>query len=360
MPRQLELDQKSRPELVEEARRHGVERPERMTRVELADEILRLTTAPEDQADARGLFGVARSMLASVVESGLNLPDAASVIRGGVTAQIPVRNQTPVATVTLAEIYAAQGHRKRALSMLEEVLAEEPDHEEARRVLNELQGEEPEPSAEEASGFVDTEGEEIRTGKPPGVDELPLVEATEASSRDSGDFASGTAVDELPPNSTPAEEFEEHVPCVAAKTRAEVDEHHSPVATEIESTVLVTRRAGGSLLLYWELSPSSLERCALDLPEGAPSIRIVAITPSGARPTRVETTFALREGEVLSETTGRSSLGGFAENAVIVTALAWSQREGFLPLCVGRQLEELQAGAESPDLCARAAPHLNL
>src|SRR5690606_6261102 len=132
------LDEKSRHELVEEARKLGVERPERMTRVELRDEIVRRSVPEERQAEARGLFGVARSMLASVVDKGLNLPDAAKVIRGGSSFEVPVTSQTPVATVTLAEIYAAQGHKARALRILEDVLAQEPGHEEALRVQREL------------------------------------------------------------------------------------------------------------------------------------------------------------------------------------------------------------------------------
>lgn len=132
------LEHRSRYELVEEARGLGVERPERMTMQELKDEILRLTLSEEEQVGARGLFGVARAMLASVVEAGLKMPDAAKVIRGDVTLDLPVRSRSPVATVTLAEIYAAQGHRARALAVLDEVLAIEPDHEEARRIQREL------------------------------------------------------------------------------------------------------------------------------------------------------------------------------------------------------------------------------
>jgi len=201
MARSLELDQKSRSELVEDARRLGVDRPERMTRVELVDEIVRRTTPLAEQAEARGLFGVARSMLASVIESGLNLPEAASVIRGQVTARVPAGNQAPVATVTLAEIYAAQGHRTRALRMIEEVLSAEPDHQEALRVQRALlagadmtradaaptKGASAPLQAERVTeltrpghetfatsdyipaGFVETIGEEVETGKPPQV-----------------------------------------------------------------------------------------------------------------------------------------------------------------------------------------------
>src|SRR5690606_26473589 len=71
----------TRAQLVEKARELGVERPERMTRLELRDEIQRLGR-PRGGEEPKGLFGTARSMLASMVEAGLNMPEAAAVIRG--------------------------------------------------------------------------------------------------------------------------------------------------------------------------------------------------------------------------------------------------------------------------------------
>ena len=38
----------------------------------------------------------------------------------------------PLPTVTLAEIYAAQGHLERAIGVLDEVLTRQPDHAEAQ------------------------------------------------------------------------------------------------------------------------------------------------------------------------------------------------------------------------------------
>jgi hypothetical protein len=114
-----------------------------MTRVELADELVRrMEPDPLEQKRARGWLGVARDLVASVVESGLNLPDAAALIRGE-RAELDLKSPEPVATVTLAEIYAAQGHVQRALAMLDEVLANEPDHEAAQRLRERLQRERP-------------------------------------------------------------------------------------------------------------------------------------------------------------------------------------------------------------------------
>ncbi len=110
-----------------------------MTRDELIDEILRLSANdPGDIKSVRGWFGVARDLLAGLVEQGLHLPDAAKVIRGEGPGSVP-SHRRPLATVTLAEIYAAQGHLARGVTVLKEVLEKEPEHEVARRLLSDLE-----------------------------------------------------------------------------------------------------------------------------------------------------------------------------------------------------------------------------
>src|SRR5450432_1402089 len=134
-----ELERLSREQLILKARVLGVERAELMTRVELRDEIVRRSEPdPAQQKRARGLLGVARDLVASVVEAGLNLPDAAALIRGEGSREGDWKGPPPVATVTLAEIYAAQGHLERALRMLDEVLAKEPDHDPDRALRDRL------------------------------------------------------------------------------------------------------------------------------------------------------------------------------------------------------------------------------
>jgi hypothetical protein len=133
------LDTLPREELIERARRLGVAKPEVLTRVELRDEIIRLSEPDErERRQLRGWLGIARDLVASVVEQGLHLPDAAALIRGDITVTEPTRAARPVATVTLAEIYSAQGYLDRALTMLDEVLANEPDHDAARSLRERL------------------------------------------------------------------------------------------------------------------------------------------------------------------------------------------------------------------------------
>src|SRR5450631_3344561 len=134
-----DLERLSREQLILKARVLGVERPELMTRVEMRDEIVRRSEPdPVQQKRARGFLGVARDLVASVVEAGLNLPDAAAIIRGEGAREGDWKGPPPVATVTLAEIYAAQGHLDRALRMLDEVLTKEPDHDAARSLRDRL------------------------------------------------------------------------------------------------------------------------------------------------------------------------------------------------------------------------------
>ena len=78
-----DLDQLTREELILRARELGAERPEVMTRVELRDEIVRLSEPdPLLRRRSRGWLGVARDLVASVVDAGLNMPGAAAAIRG--------------------------------------------------------------------------------------------------------------------------------------------------------------------------------------------------------------------------------------------------------------------------------------
>src|SRR5690606_12976133 len=134
------LDELTRAELIQLGQQHGIERPERMTRVELKDELIRVSITDAARRErSRGRLGVARDLVASVVEAGLHRPDAAKVIRGDLQRIDSAPRRPPVATVTLAEIYATQGHTGRALRMLEQVLQKEPDHEVARLLKEQLE-----------------------------------------------------------------------------------------------------------------------------------------------------------------------------------------------------------------------------
>ncbi len=137
-PTRGELESLDRESLIAKAEAAGVVRARVLTRPELVDElIVRQNRDPETTRRMRGLLGVARDLLAKLVERGLNLPDAADRLRS--TPPPPVKRAGPaVPTVTLAEIYATQGHTKKAIETLEQVLAREPDHLAAKGLLTKL------------------------------------------------------------------------------------------------------------------------------------------------------------------------------------------------------------------------------
>ena len=130
----------SRIELLNLAHNLHISDADVMTRAELRAAIDK-ARKPEPKAPEQPVtwVSVARRLLASIVEQGLNLPDAAALIRGDTKLSTPPKAPPPVATVTLARIYAAQGHLERAIRTLEEVLASDPDHHPALQLRAQLQ-----------------------------------------------------------------------------------------------------------------------------------------------------------------------------------------------------------------------------
>ncbi len=77
-----ELETLDREDLIARAEAAGVARARILTRPELVDELLIRSAADHARKQrSRGFFGLARDLLARVVERGLHLPDAADRIR---------------------------------------------------------------------------------------------------------------------------------------------------------------------------------------------------------------------------------------------------------------------------------------
>jgi hypothetical protein len=169
----------SRIDLLRLAQSLGVSDADVMTRAELRTAIdkARLPEPPPIEHPTTWV-SVARRLLASVVERGLNLPDAAALIRGDAKLSTPPKAPPPVATVTLARIYAAQGHVDRAIRTLGEVLESDPDHELARelQIQLELRREELHARGESSEASVDS-GAAASRSEPPSV--LPPVSPRE-------------------------------------------------------------------------------------------------------------------------------------------------------------------------------------
>jgi hypothetical protein len=148
----------ARHELVAAALALGIERPDELSTDALTDAVARASeigdVGPERAADS-GWFAVARHLVTTVVEQGLNLPSAAKMLRtvGGSLLSSGGRARSPLPTVTLAQIYMTQGHDARARATLDQVLERQPDHPKARQLLDVLdrgsQTEQPPASAPE-------------------------------------------------------------------------------------------------------------------------------------------------------------------------------------------------------------------
>jgi Domain of unknown function (DUF4912)/Tetratricopeptide repeat len=292
-----ELERLDRDTLITRAEEAGVTRARILTRPELVDELLlRATVDPALKQSARGFFGIARDLLARVVERGLNLPDAADRIRtlGGTP---PSRRSAPAAlpTLTLAEIYAAQGHRKRAIETLEGVLAREPDHAAARALLAQLRDEEypmpppPLPPEEEEP-------------PPPLRDPIhdPALNGT-----------NGVA---------------------AAEPSHMLDDAPLPPYYDVDECVAIPVDPH-TLYVYWEARESTLTTLRSAYPSGALALRLVVVVPTWDGPQS-----SVRDHGV-SAKLGDFFARDLPPGSIVRVALGWKSGDAFLPIAHSPALE---------------------
>ncbi|HEX7451744.1 MAG TPA: tetratricopeptide repeat protein [Polyangiaceae bacterium] len=331
-----DLERLSREQLILKARVLGVERPELMTRVEMRDEIVRRSEPdPVQQKRARGFLGVARDLVASVVEAGLNLPDAAAIIRGEGAREGDWKGPPPVATVTLAEIYAAQGHLDRALRMLDEVLAKEPDHDAARSLRDRLAAgadvpKQPAPRRQRIS-FAD----------PPESD-LPAEPLTHSER-------------------APAPEPEpEPAPAPAPAPEPVPESAPAPAAAPPPaSPYVLTLAVAGQRQVYWEVPAHTWDALRSRAPHGRAVLRVLSFR---TRAGKVE-----RRAHDLSPDAevGSAVLPGLNADAVVRAALGWESDGRFLPFVIasdlvpGRFRAHPLVGPVAAEVERRAAAHLS-
>jgi hypothetical protein len=296
-----ELERLDRDTLIARAESAGVSRANILTRPELVDELLLRTSKKDDPgvSRARGFFGRARDLLARVIERGLHLPDAAELLRRAGSPP-PPRRTAPAAvpTVTLAEIYATQGHRARAIETLQRVLDHEPDHAAARSLLTQL------------SSAVDPER---ARGAPQDADP-----ASDGAHPERTRAASPGASDSVP--SEPPEPFgfldDDTLPA-----RYDVDEC---VAVSVDPTTLFT---------YWEVRDSTLAHLRRTRPEGKIGLRVLIVTPSWDGP--MSSTRDIDVGQSL----GDWFVHDLPAGAVVRVAIGWRSADAFLPIAHSPALE---------------------
>jgi hypothetical protein len=277
MMNRAELEALDREALIALAESKGVKQVRVLTRPEIVDELLLLSEADSaTKQKSRGLFGRARDLLARVVEKGLHLHDAAERIRS--LGAVPDRGPAPAAlpTVTLAEIYSAQGHRERAIEILDEVLSREPDHAAARALAAQLRDESyaiasprlppekeeesavdagtAEPSDHDGAGeALDGPSAEGLTPAPPG-DRVGLTE----------NAGEGRAASARPGPVEPSHMLDD----APLPPRYDVDEC---VAISVDPT---------TLYVYWEVRALTLDYVRATRPGGVVALRIVVIVPT--------------------------------------------------------------------------------
>jgi len=277
----------SREELIERARRIGVAEPEPLTRAELQDEIVRRSEHDERRRKIlRGWFGVARDLVASLVDQGLHLPDAAAIIRGSEPPE--AQGRSPVSTVTLAEIFAKQGHRNKALRILADVIEVEPEHEVARRMHEALLRDEAAVAAPDQNPAPE----------PP---EAPETIGEQPLDSDEGDVV-------------PLASGEEVVP--------------------VERDAAYTRVRGDEVIIYWELAADGIDRAQQRWPGARPILQLVTVIPEAGEPRRV-----MREVDV-EETLGSISIAGLAPGTVARVAVGWRHGNDFVPTVVAAELAD--------------------
>ncbi len=132
-----------RHELLAAALQLGIAHPESLSETELANRIREVSesegqTASSSALGSTGWLAVARHLVTSIVEQGLNLPTAARALRESMRPRSGAPQRPPLPTVTLAQIYMSQGHDSRAREVLEQVLERVPNHAKARVLLDRL------------------------------------------------------------------------------------------------------------------------------------------------------------------------------------------------------------------------------
>lgn len=324
-----DLEKLSRAELVEKAEAAGVTRPRTLTMPELIDEILLASERSTGQKKPRGWFGRARDLLTSVVDRGLSTDPKKAQARA-----MPVA-PPPLPTVTLAEIYAAQGHFERAIATLDEVIARDAAHDEARRLRDrfteQLRRQRPSrpPQAEGLTAATLTPelaSDPLGGPQSSSEDDKPTVRAalTPAALTPEMQASAEAAGTASPAPQAAAAQAAQPEPVGELADRYDVDE---VVAIAVDPH---------TVYVYWEVRAATLAPLRIDHPEGALTLRVL-IVPVGS----VATTDA-RDVRV-DAAIGELFVRDLPANAEIRVAIGWlgaraNEASVFHPVAVGLEL----------------------
>ena len=331
------LEALDRDTLIQRAEDAGVARARILTRPELVDELL-LRDARSGSGDgrdgrrhdevqrARGFFGRARDLLARIVERGLNLPDAAERIRAASTPP-PARTMPPaLPTVTLAEMYATQGHTARAVETLQRVLEQEPEHAAARALLNQLE----EPS------YRSPTARPLPPEEPHELEKLEKLETATKSAVGSSELTGKSAkTNGISGANGTAGALADHAE-LAAEPPAEplgmLDDALLPPHYDVDECVALPVDPT-TLFVYWEVRERSWEHLQAQRAGGGVVLRVLVIQPAWDGP-RTET----RDYPVGARM-GDWFVRDLPAGCVVRAAIGWKENVAFLPVAHSPALE---------------------
>lgn len=297
-----ELERLSRDELITRAESIGVSRPRSLTTAELLDElVLRGDARPDERARARGWFGRAKDLLKSAIERGLDIPEATSRARAP-SRSWPPAPPPPLPTVTLAEIYAAQGHLERAVQVLDEVLAKDGAHAEASRLRDDYQA-------------------RIQRTVVRAPANVPAVPTSSAGDRAAAPVAAAPAPEDAP------EEAREEQPGAGAPAAIDDEPLETSEEDDIDEIVAVAVDPS-TIYLYWEVRPTTAARARLDAPGGALTVRTVTVRAGAGVPAS-----DVRDDRV-DALSGELFVRGLRDGAHVRVSVGWLGPAGFAPLAV--------------------------
>lgn len=325
-----DLERMDREGLVLRAQAAGIRRARVLTRPELIDELLRLDPVFDETQlkKTRGFFGRARDLLSRVVERGLHLPDAADRLRatmlGDSVPPAPRPEPQAVPTVTLAEIYAAQGHKQRAIETLKRVLEAEPEHGAARALLEKLQ-------ASDYVGPAPSLPPEPEVEEPPKVEEPPMedeigAQLESAEGVEPADTVGAVAQREPAPATPRVGEPSTLQPPTSLRAgRPKEEEAEAPLLTQAECIAIPIEH--GSSYVWWRVFGKH------QAPPGSFVVRAVILTPTWDGPEQQirDVPCELDAGELV--------LRGLPESAIVRVAVGHLEGDLFTPIAHSPALE---------------------
>ena len=314
---------------------------EGLTQAELIDEIVRRMSA-QGRKRKRGWFGKARDLVAQVIDRGLHLPEAAKLFRTSPAPDAIPNPPAPLPTITLAEIYAAQGYFARAVKVLDEVIKRQPANEDARKLRGRY-----------VEQLTPTQRSKLQPAPPDNPTEAKTKDVTAAATAAEGQSTAAASDDETTvdlrhpaapeptsPEPSSPEPTSPEPTSPEPSTESDGKRPASAPSDELDTTVLrdelvVLATDPYTAYAYWELRPVRYARMLHQDPNGNLVLRVLSVKPSP----RGET-FSEVQDLPLDQLVGDTFIHGLAPGAELRLCVAWKSDEAFTPLIVAAELQQ--------------------